>query len=226
MRKNLILVVLTGAVLSSSVGLLAAAASQSVANIDLRVWQSTSDPETIYVSARPEGERWQPTPRVVLDDENYEGTWRFGDSVVGVELPESEVEVIEWVVAPPEQFLLQGRDNDGRVDLLVDVPIIIGALADFTLYVELTGHGMILCFPLNSLFPEDGFTTVYCNSRWASLDDIESIRARIHLPSDVIPRGYTYSSTGIHFYSCELVLYPDAPAHRYVCRMTEEEAEQ
>ena len=60
----------------------------TTATVEVRVWQSTNDPLGIYISARPEGGDWRVlgTIPLPLDEENSQGTFRYGDIAVEVEV--------------------------------------------------------------------------------------------------------------------------------------------
>ena len=61
------------------------------ANVEVRVWQSTSDAESLYISARPEGGSWATLGTIPLDMSglNSRETFRFGDITVAVPIPET-----------------------------------------------------------------------------------------------------------------------------------------
>ena len=61
----------------------------STANVEVRVWQSTSDAESLYISARPEGGSWATLGTIPLDMSglNSRGTFRYGDITVAVPVP-------------------------------------------------------------------------------------------------------------------------------------------
>ena len=66
------------------------------ANVEVRVWQSTRNAERLYISARPEGGSWRTLGTIPLDMSglNSRETFRYGDIVVGVDLP--------GIVPPPQ----------------------------------------------------------------------------------------------------------------------------
>ena len=63
-----------------------AAQDSNTANVEVRVWQSTSDAESLYISARPEGGSWRTLGTIPLDMSgvNSRGTFRYGDITVAV----------------------------------------------------------------------------------------------------------------------------------------------
>ena len=74
------------ALLAVALVAVAVAQSDSTANVEVRVWQSTSDAERLYISARPEGGRWDTLGTIPLemDGLNSRGTYRYGDITVAV----------------------------------------------------------------------------------------------------------------------------------------------
>lgn len=83
--KNWIIVALIGALTLSLVAVVAAQ-DTSTANVEVRVWQSTEDAESLYVSARPEGGSWRTLGTIPLEMSglNSRQTFRYGDITVGV----------------------------------------------------------------------------------------------------------------------------------------------
>ena len=67
---------------------IAAAQDGNTANVEVRVWQSTSDAESLYISARPEGGSWGTLGTIPLDMSglNSRETFRYGDITVAVPL--------------------------------------------------------------------------------------------------------------------------------------------
>ena len=65
-----------------------ALAQDTSATVDVRVWQSTSDPSRIYISARAEGGSWGKlgTIPLDLDSQNSRGTFRYADISLDVPL--------------------------------------------------------------------------------------------------------------------------------------------
>jgi len=76
-------------------GAVAFAQSSRTANVEIRVWESTSDPTRNYISARPEGGSWSTLGTIPLgtgDASAYEttsnGRFRYSDITLPVPLPE------------------------------------------------------------------------------------------------------------------------------------------
>ncbi len=77
------------ALLAVALVAVAVAQSDSTANVEVRVWQSTEDAEDLYISARPEGGRWGRTTALDMSGLNSRETFRYGDITVAVPLPEA-----------------------------------------------------------------------------------------------------------------------------------------
>ena len=75
---------LVGALTLSLVAVVAA--QDSTANVEVRVWQSTREAESLYISARPEGGNWNTLGTIPLDMSglNSRETFRYGDITVSV----------------------------------------------------------------------------------------------------------------------------------------------
>lgn len=94
--KHWIIVALAGALTLSLVTVLAqepppeqpTPEPTTTANVEVRVWQSTRDALSLYISARPEGGSWATLGTIPLDMSglNSRGTYRYGDITVGVEM--------------------------------------------------------------------------------------------------------------------------------------------
>ena len=58
-------------------------------NVEIRVWQSTADAASLYISARHEGGRWDTLGTIPLDMSglNSRGTFRYGDIALAVPVP-------------------------------------------------------------------------------------------------------------------------------------------
>ena len=76
------------ALLAASLTVVALAQSESTANVQVRVWQSTGNAESLYISARPVGERWGETTELDMSGLNSRETYRYGDILVTVPLGE------------------------------------------------------------------------------------------------------------------------------------------
>ena len=61
--------------------------TRGTANVEVRVWQSRSDANALYISARPEGGSWRDlgTLPLEMDGESASGRYRFGDIALAVE---------------------------------------------------------------------------------------------------------------------------------------------
>ena len=70
------------------------AAQDSIANVEVRVWQSTHDAESLYISARQEGGSWAALGTIPLDMSglNSRETFRYGDITLPVSVPPSPFE--------------------------------------------------------------------------------------------------------------------------------------
>ena len=84
-----------------------AAQDSRTANVEVRVWQSTGEAESLYISARPEGGSWGTLGTIPLDmgGVNSRGTFRYGDITVAVELPG---------IAPPPQTVTDTDTPSGE----------------------------------------------------------------------------------------------------------------
>ena len=109
--KNWIIVALVGALTLSLVTIVTAQDSQT-ANVEVRVWQSTGDAESLYISARPEGGSWATLGTTPLDMSglNSRGTFKYGDITVAVPLPRGEGAASESSSFTPVYG--QGQHND------------------------------------------------------------------------------------------------------------------
>ena len=93
MTKNLVIAALVGVIAVG--GALVYAQSSRTANVEVRVWESTSDPERNYISARPEGGSWSTLGTIPLgrgEASAYEttsnGRFRYSDITLAVPLPD------------------------------------------------------------------------------------------------------------------------------------------
>ena len=92
--KNWIIVALVAVIAIG--GAVAFAQSSRTANVEIRVWESTSDPTLNYISARPEGGSWRTLGTIPLGrgdasayEETSSGRFRYSDITLAVPLPES-----------------------------------------------------------------------------------------------------------------------------------------
>ena len=89
--KNWIIAGLAVALVTVSVGAGVLAQASRTANVEVRVWESTSDPTLNYISARPEGGSWRTLgtiPLLLTDGVSSSGRFRYGDITLAVPLPE------------------------------------------------------------------------------------------------------------------------------------------
>ena len=59
----------------------------TIAGVDVRVWQRTSNARSLYISARPRGGSWSTLGTIPLNMSGRSGTFRYGDITVRVPLP-------------------------------------------------------------------------------------------------------------------------------------------
>ena len=59
----------------------------TIAGVDVRVWQRTSNARSLYISARPRGGSWSTLGTIPLDMSGRSGAFRYGDITVRVPLP-------------------------------------------------------------------------------------------------------------------------------------------
>ena len=82
------------------------------ANVEVRVWQSTSDAERLYISARPEDGSWGRT--IPLDmSGKYKETFLYGDITVEVPLPEVVAPSSPSTPLPSDSFPVTHYDCEG-----------------------------------------------------------------------------------------------------------------
>lgn len=89
--KNWIIVALVAVIAIG--GAVAFAQSSRTANVEIRVWESTSDPTRNYISARPEGGSWRTLGTIPLGrgdasayEETSNGRFRYSDITLAVPL--------------------------------------------------------------------------------------------------------------------------------------------
>ena len=89
-----VLIVALVSALALGMALAVAAQSRTNKNVEIRVWESTSDARVNFISARPEGGSWRTlgTIPIPLDEETDNGRFRYGDITlaVPVDVPEPE----------------------------------------------------------------------------------------------------------------------------------------
>ncbi|MXZ45972.1 MAG: hypothetical protein F4Z08_03100 [Chloroflexi bacterium] len=134
--KNWSVVALVGALTLSLVTTVRAEEGHT-ANLELRVWQSTRDAQTVFVRARLEGARWDALGPVPLDLSGLSssGAYRYGDITGGVALPlELEpftvnMEIRVWQGARNAGILyISARHEGGRWDTLGTTRVDMGGL--------------------------------------------------------------------------------------------------
>ena len=103
--KNWIIVALVAVIAVG--GAVAFAQSSRTANVEIRVWESTSDPTRNYISARPEGGSWSTLGTIPLGtgdasayEETSNGRFRYSDITLPVPLPEQATAVATATPAP------------------------------------------------------------------------------------------------------------------------------
>lgn len=91
--KNWLIVALVAVIAVG--GAVAFAQSSRTANVEIRVWESTSDPTRNYISARPEGGSWSTLGTIPLGtgdasayEETSNGRFRYSDITLAVPLPD------------------------------------------------------------------------------------------------------------------------------------------
>ena len=94
--KNLVIAALVGVIAVGSVAFVFAQSTRT-ADIEVRVWESTSDPMRNYISARPAGGSWSTLGTIPLgrgEASAYEttsnGRFRYSDITLTVPLPRNE----------------------------------------------------------------------------------------------------------------------------------------
>lgn len=201
---------LAGLALAILAGLVTAAADGPTATIELRVWQSTDDLGRVYVSARPDGERWQPTTRVRFDAENAGGTYRYGDHTIDVMLPETGALVTPTDETPPDSFVVVLRENDrGLLDASAHVPIVVRSPGSLYVIVQLEDGSSHNCWETHTMLPEDGLQNLGCSYVYAGPEDVRLMWANLFLG----PPGLA------HQYRCELTEHPLLPPDHWTCRL-------
>ena len=89
--KNLVIAALVAVIAIGGGAFAFAQSAQRTADVELRVWRSTSDHTAIYWSARPAGGSWRElgTHRVGFKETSTNGRWGFTDIDVSVPLPDA-----------------------------------------------------------------------------------------------------------------------------------------
>ena len=119
--KNLVIAALVGVI---AVGGLAFVFAQSTrtADVEVRVWESTSDPTRNYISARPAGGSWSTLGTIPLgrgEASAYEttsnGRFRYSDITLAVPLPEGASALATTPTPVSSIFLRFTTDKSGRI---------------------------------------------------------------------------------------------------------------
>ena len=125
--KNAVIAALAVALaVSIAVGVIAGASRTM--NVEVRVWQDVEQPDSLWLSARPDGGSWADlgTIPVPLDDGlSGTGRYRYGDIVLTLALPPPP-SCAEPSLAPDCAILLAARDalaGDGALNWSADAPL-------------------------------------------------------------------------------------------------------
>ena len=159
MPKNIVIAVLAAII---AIGGAFATLSQSsrTANIEVRVWESTTDAEANYISARPEGGSWRTLGTIPLGkgdatpyEETASGRYRYSDITLAVPLPASDAATPRPIASDnyPTVVTLQ---NDGDANFLRAVATItLARTMPADSIVLSVGHteGVQLCSQLNPI---------------------------------------------------------------------------
>ena len=104
-------------------------ATETTANVEVRVWQDVRDALRIYISARPEDGSWATLGTIPLpldDGHSSNGRFRYGDIVVAVPVGsgESDVEVRVWQdVRDALSVYISARPEGGSWATLGTIPL-------------------------------------------------------------------------------------------------------
>ena len=104
-------------------------ATETTANVEVRVWQDVRDARNIYISARPEDGSWATLGTIPLpldDGHSSSGRFRYGDIVVAVPVGsgESDVEVRVWQnVNNARSIYISARPEGGSWATLGTIPL-------------------------------------------------------------------------------------------------------
>lgn len=89
---------------------------RGMVRVDIRIWQSVSDPSRVYLSARPEGEIWGRTERLPIDGTSERQTFHYSDRTVAVPIGDGPADVnlrVWWSVSEPPLVFIQARASGG-----------------------------------------------------------------------------------------------------------------
>ena len=104
-------------------------ATETTANVEVRVWQDVNNARSIYISARPEDGSWATLGTIPLpldDGHSSNGRFRYGDIAVAVPVGsgESDVEVRVWQdVRDALSVYISARPEDGSWATLGTIPL-------------------------------------------------------------------------------------------------------
>ena len=125
--KNAVIATLVVALAVSIAAGVIAGASRTV-NVEVRVWQDVDQPDSLWLSARPDGGSWADlgTIPVPLDDGlSGTGRYRYGDVVIALTVPPPP-SCADASLAADCAVLLAARDalaGDGALNWSADVPL-------------------------------------------------------------------------------------------------------
>ena len=98
------------------VGVEAEETDRSTVRVDVRVWQSVSDPLRVYLSARADGEIWGRTARLPIDGTSEHEKFHYSDRTVAVPIEDGPADVnlrVWWSVSEPLLVYIQARAPGG-----------------------------------------------------------------------------------------------------------------
>ena len=104
-------------------------ATETTANVEVRVWQAVRDARSIYVSARPEDGSWATLGTIPLpldDGHSGSGRFRYGDITVAVPVASAtkDVEVRVWqAVRDARSIYISARPEGGSWATLGTIPL-------------------------------------------------------------------------------------------------------
>ena len=104
-------------------------ATETTANVEVRVWQAVRDARSIYISARPEDGSWATLGTIPLpldDGHSGSGRFRYGDITVAVPVGsgEKDVEVRVWqAVRDARSIYISARPEGGSWATLGTIPL-------------------------------------------------------------------------------------------------------
>ncbi len=125
--KNAVIAALVVALAVSIAAGVIARASRTV-NVEVRVWQDVDQPDSLWLSARPDGGSWADLGTIPVPlDGGLSGTgrYRYGDVVLTLSVPPSP-SCADAALAPDCAVLLAARDalaGDGALNWSADAPL-------------------------------------------------------------------------------------------------------